>query len=618
MNKRAPFRLKARFAITLIEVLLALTIFVLFVGGIFYLAVETRNQSARQQLKSEALTYAQEGLEAARYIRDENYWDLTDGAHGLSRVGSVWSFSGTSENIDQFYTRTVTVDSVYRDASGDIAETGTLDPLTKRITSEVTWMWRGILPQSVELTTYFANWRGDQWQLTTCTEFNTGSFSSTGTVAASEPPVDNCVVSLTLAEQMGTFYHSVNVGEHGDDVAVSGTKVYLAVSKTAEGLAVVDITDPDSASVLTHKDVNGKGRTVRISGSTLYMGVDSNTKGLAILDVSTPSSPVIRSTTNVGAAGNGTYLVGNYLYIGTEASSNSFRVYNVSNPASPTFVGQYNVGSATRTIQVSGSYAYVGTSSSSSGFKILNVSNPASITSVSSLNLGAGVRSILVNGTVAYVGLSTGTNSLKIVNIANPAAPVVLSTLSLGAVVQDMERIGNYLYLALDQENPGMAIVNVSNAASPYVSFNVDVGGKGTGVTLDSEFAYISLDTSNKGLVLNGQAEVGVASSGTYTSPIFDTGSESTHYNYLDWDASTEAGSTLWFQLRTASSSGGLSSATWVGPDGTASTYYDTPPQVITLSASRTGQRYVQIRAYYTSDGENSVSLETVTLDYQP
>lgn len=610
MNKRK--------AVTLVEVLLALTLFVLFVSGIFYLAVDVRDQGSRERLKSEALTYAQEGLEVVRFIRDVNYWDLEDGTYGLSDDTGTWVFTTAPDTIASFYRRTVTIESVYRDSNNNIASTGTLDPLTKKVTTRVDWEWRGLLLDSVELSSYFTNWRGDQWQLTTCTEFNTGTYSSASAVPASAPPTDNCVVSLTTSEQLGTFYHSVDVGEHGVDVAVSGNYAYMAVEKSAQGLAVVDISDPDTASVLTHKDVNEKGNSVLISGTTLYMGVDSSTKGLAILDVSTPSSPVIRSTVNLGGNGNEMYLVGTTLYTTSSSSTTSFRAYNVTSPTSPTLLGSFNVGSQTRAVEVSGSYAYIGTTSSSSGFQILNVSNPASISRSSTLNLGAAVRSIEVNGTVAYVGLDTATNSMKVVNISNPAAPTVLTTLSVGAKIQGLELIGNYLYLALDQENPGMAIVNVSNPSSPYVSFYVDVGGKGTSVTVDGDYAYISLDTSNKGLVLNGAAYVGVASSGSYISPSFDTGGEGTHYNYLTWEENPMSGSTLKFQIRTASSLAGLSTATWVGSDGTASTYYTTPPQLITLSSSRTGQRYVQLKAFFTSDGVNTSSLESVTLDYQP
>lgn len=605
-------------AITLIEVLLALTIFVMFVSGIFYLAVDVRQESSRERLKSEALTYAEEGVEAIRFIRDENYWDLADGTYGISDAGGVWSLVAAPDSIDSFYERTITIESVYRDGNGDIAAVGTLDPLTKKVTSQIDWLWRGVLPQSLELTTYFTNWRGDQWQLTTCTEFSTGTYSSAAAVAASAPPDDNCVVSLTTSEQLGTFYHSVDVGEHGVDVAVSGDIAYMAVEKTAEGLAVIDITDPEAATVLTHKDVNGKGNSVLVSGSTLYMGVDSSSKGLAILDVSTPSAPVIRSTVNLGGYGNQMYLVGTTLYTTSESSSSSFKVYNVLSPSSPALLGSFNVGTQTKAVEVSGSYAYIGTASSSSGFQILNISNPASISRSSTLNLGAAVKSIEINGTLAYVGLDTDTNSMKVVNISNPAAPTVLATLNVGAKIQGMELIGNYLYLALDDENPGMAIVNVTSPSSPSVSFYVDVGGKGTSVTVDGDLAYISLDTSNKGLVINGTANVGVAGSGSYVSPSFDTGSENTHYNYLDWVVNEVSGSTITFQLRTASSVLGLSSATWVGPDGTASTYYDTAPQVVTLSPSRTGQRYVEVKVFFTSDGVNTSSLESFTLDYQP
>ncbi len=602
---------------SLIEVLLGLTLFVLFSAGVFYTAVDTADSDLRQDFKSEALNYAQEGLEATRMIRNVDFLDLTTGSHGVVYTAGAWAFSGTSDAIDSFYTRTVTISDVYRDGSNNIADVGTLDPMTRKVVSTVSWTWKGFLPEDVTLTTYLTDWSGDQWTQTTCTEFAAGTYSGVQATGASSPPADNCVITMTLSESQSSFFKSVDIGDHGVDVVVSGNYAYLATGKTQQGLAISDISVPESAYVVKQFDIGGKGRYLSKSGNYLYIGVESSSKGLAIVDVSNVNSPVLKSQTNVNASGNQTFVVGNYLYMGTQSSTKGFTIYDISNPSSPVKKSELNVGGIVTAVQVSGNYAYLGTGNSSKEFQIFNISSPTAPSEVGSLNLSSTVQAVALNGVTAYLGLSTSTNGFVTVNISNPSS-LSYGTVNVSNEIQDIGVLGNYAYLALDTQGTGLGVMNIVSPTAPFLSFTQDVQGKGTGVSVAGSYVYVSLDTSNKGLVITGTTVVGVATSGNYVSSIVDTGSTDTRYNYLSWSATVVSGSTIKFQLRTASTSGGIASATFVGPDGTASTYYTTSPTQIVLSPTRTGQRYAQVKVFFTSDGVNSPAVDYFTLDYHP
>ena len=67
---------------------------------------------------------AEEGLEAARSIRDGNFESLADGPHGLATSSSRWVFSGVSDASGGF-TRVVTVSAI--------------DAKRKKVVSAVTW-----------------------------------------------------------------------------------------------------------------------------------------------------------------------------------------------------------------------------------------------------------------------------------------------------------------------------------------------------------------------------------------------------------------------------------------------------------------------------------------------
>jgi len=159
---------KNKSGFSLIEILLAISIFAVFTVGITYLSLDTLGNDAKVVLNNEALQYAQEGLEVTRNIRDRNFLLLTNGDHGLSFANNIWSFGLAPEAVDNFYERRITVSDVYRDINGNIAAEGTLDPDTKRIDSAVAWSQNGIIPRSITLTEYVTNWRGDDWIVTTC------------------------------------------------------------------------------------------------------------------------------------------------------------------------------------------------------------------------------------------------------------------------------------------------------------------------------------------------------------------------------------------------------------------------------------------------------------------
>ena len=132
-----------------LEVLLAAVLFVIFAtGGIIGLISALNfNRSAKERV--EAVNYAQEGVEAARSIRNRSFSELANTAGtGLRRNGStgVWEYNGAANNeLDSRYTRTLVVEEV--------------DANTKKATANVNWSFTPFLPLSVSLSTYLTNWK---------------------------------------------------------------------------------------------------------------------------------------------------------------------------------------------------------------------------------------------------------------------------------------------------------------------------------------------------------------------------------------------------------------------------------------------------------------------------
>lgn len=137
---------------SLIELLVAMGVFVLAVSTISFLIIDSyvSNRAGRERIKATFL--AEEGLEAAKSIRDNNWAglaDLSDGSyHGIATSGNNWIFQGTEDDIsDQL-----------REGKREII-VKTIDSDRREVTSQVTWKLTEGRSQKVSLVTYLTNWR---------------------------------------------------------------------------------------------------------------------------------------------------------------------------------------------------------------------------------------------------------------------------------------------------------------------------------------------------------------------------------------------------------------------------------------------------------------------------
>jgi len=150
---------------SVIEVILAAAIFMIFATGAVGVVIQGLSSNRLGEEQTVATQYASEGLEAVRSIKNRGFSNLVNSSGtGLARSGTVWVFSGSNNTFTpkpgKTYTRVIKVEPVYRNANGDIVTSGgTLDNLSKKITSTVTWSFSPARNNSVVLTTYLTNYR---------------------------------------------------------------------------------------------------------------------------------------------------------------------------------------------------------------------------------------------------------------------------------------------------------------------------------------------------------------------------------------------------------------------------------------------------------------------------
>jgi type II secretory pathway pseudopilin PulG len=130
---------------SVIEVMLAVTIFLMFAGVFMTALITSQKANIVTNKRTQASSLAEEGLEAARSIRDRGYEELSVGEHGLDSSGAQWELTAAPDNINGF-DRTLTVEEI---------EAG-----RKRVESEVQWQQRSNRKSSLMLAVDLCDWKG--------------------------------------------------------------------------------------------------------------------------------------------------------------------------------------------------------------------------------------------------------------------------------------------------------------------------------------------------------------------------------------------------------------------------------------------------------------------------
>lgn len=605
---------------TLVEVLVAIAL-----AGILIPVLATALATA-----SAARPMAEKQLQATSLLREataalgvveENGWaGLSNGTYHPVVSGSTWALVAGPEVINGF-TRQMVVANAQRDASGNVVESGGIsDPATRKITTIVSWTqpYSG----SVEVTNYLTHWRGGATVArTTQAEFNAGLLVNTVTTATGGGDVQ-------LAQQTTQSWASPLLAgalngsgtTDGFDVYVDAatSRAYLAQGTT---LNIVNISNPASPALLGSYAVGSNVNGVYVSGNYAYLATASNTAELTVVDVTTPASPTLADTLNLGGTADGfsVFVSGTYAYVGkgvsTTAGDNELYIVNVATPTNITLSGSLNVTANVNSVYVSGNYAYLATAVTTAELTIANITNKAApsaagVYDASGTSVGNDVFAI---GTTVYLGKANNTTGAEffIINAATPASPTLVGSYEAAANINGVYIVGTEAFLATAITGAQFRVLNIATPATPTLLGSYNHGSTTNDIMVVNNMAYLASTSNTQELLIvqRGLVGSGYLTSGTYESATITLASEAA-FNYLSYTTTAPAGTTIGLQIATNSDN-----ATWnyIGPDGTAATYYSANGAIPYAAAAG---RYVRIKAYLTSAGATTPSLLDFTVGY--
>jgi len=212
MNKATPVGGQGQ---SLIELLIAMGVFILVISVIAFLVIDAYVADRLGKELTQATFLAEQGLEVARSIRNNDWSSLSVGDHGIATLGGSWTFSGTSDTVDKF-TRVVTVE--------------TIDSTRKKVTSQITWDLTDLRPQDVSLVEYLTDW--GETISTNCDAYCQSVGYTNGTCRGS---VSSCGAIGGTAESGGDTY--CTGGPSADTCCCGGTP------PPADTIAPADISD---------------------------------------------------------------------------------------------------------------------------------------------------------------------------------------------------------------------------------------------------------------------------------------------------------------------------------------------------------------------------------------
>lgn len=394
-----------------------------------------------------ATLLAEEGIEAIRNIRDEDFSNLVDGTHGLALSGGTWIFSGSSDTTDVF-TRTTTI--------------STISASEKEISSEVTWNGQNGRTGVITLLTRLTDWR-----------------------LPDAPTIGN----WSNPAQESTSNLSGN--QDGIRLALQGSYVYLIRNGGNPDFIILNISNTASPSVIGSLNLAGNPRDITVIGNYAYIASNQNNAELQVISISNPASPSVVNTINLSGNQDGQSVAvdGNTLFLTRASSGNDeFLTYDISSPANPSFLGSEDLGNGdNRAMYINGSHAYIVSNQNNQELKIIDISNLSSPFFATAYDMTGNNDGNFVTGfgSTLLVGRSNG--ELAIFSISSPLSPVLLGTFDAQSAINGISlgNSGTYAFLATDENSAEFQVVDISNPASATLVGSLNLGGDIDGIVYD-------------------------------------------------------------------------------------------------------------------------------------
>ena len=635
MNKQ-KYNLKG---FSLAEIILAIGIFSAMTSMLVFLVVDSTRTLENIYRRNKATQLTSEVYNALLILKQESWYNIAqhtgEGSKHIefnSNSYQILDGEDTKDGMTYFFT----IETVMRNSSREIVtEGGTIDPHSRIISITVNWTDRLNQIQSINPKIYVNDWNTHSIIYTSKEDFDTGSYTDTMSEIIEDGEVR--LLSMKYADWCNPTLSMSSFDLPGQGIAktisTNGEIIYMGTGDNASGISFMDATVAGEPPIVTNGlDTFDGYKTNDVFGinGTVLLATDTNNEEIVIVDISsvpytkigyfdssgpqdatsvyavndigfvahannltlfdltskTGLRPQLRTTT-VGTSNSlvtDMFVDDNYVYLTVTNNTYEFLIYSYS----PTLqlVGQGDIGSMAPMalfISQDTNRAYIGTATNTGKefFVLDTTTKDTTYTTIASFELGLlSVTSVVAVENRAIVGGSGG-QEYVVLDIENETVPIQCGGIEIETGINAMalatQGINVYTYILTGDSSQELKIIR---------------GGPGGG----------------------GPDGNGYLESGEYLSEIYDSTSSTSEYYMLSLSTEIPSGTSLQVQVRVSDSSS-MSGATWIGPDGTSSTYFSTTG-TYNFPAFLIG-RYFQYRVILRSDTVLTPLLKEIVINYE-
>lgn len=352
----------------LLEAIIAIGVFALFLGGIGLTLVLGERTTLVAGDRTRAAFLAEQQLEAVRQMRAVDFASVTTGTHGLKLNASGWSWSGTVVK-NKGYTSWVTVTSKGTD--------------WMEVASHVRWDFSNTRSGALLMTTQLTNWK----KIATVGNWATMTRIALSTISGT-PDLQKITVSGNYAfitstqTSGGRGLYIFDISNPASPVRVASTfdlgasaygitavddRLYIATNSSTQEVQVYDITDPanlTTGNLINSYDLPGSGqaRTIAVYGSHVFVGslLNAPNDQLTAIQMSETGPMTLLSSLSVSGSVLGLALQDGYAYVANSYNVGEFQVVDIFDPENMVFAP--GVGIDMTDVQDGNAIATTGTS----------------------------------------------------------------------------------------------------------------------------------------------------------------------------------------------------------------------------------------------------------------
>ncbi len=458
---------------SVVEVIVALGIFVVAVSAAFQVFFGGQKVSIDSSNASLATDFGQEAVEAVRNIRSRNWGELTTGSHGLVFQNGEWAFASTATaDSHDLFTRTVEIGN-------------TEDENIKIATTTVTWETDG-RQQTVVIVENLTNWE-----------------AYTQSSCKSEELTGNWALPVSLASG------DIGPGNSGTDVVVKLPYIYMsgvAPSSNKPDIFVFEYSTT-APSLVAELDIGSGGiNQIFLKGNYVYAASANDSKELIIFDISDPLNISEVGSLNLTGTADGLNVIvfGNTVAaVGrTDAATDEFSFIDVSNPASPTVISELGSDNGdVNDFAISGNRLFTISEESDQDVWIFDISNPSAPTKISTYDIEGTTEDLSVyfqerGGTTLLVGNEQ--YELISIGATNTAAMYVRDRATFGGPVNDITCVGGDLaFLATEDSNKEFLIVDISDPDNLAEYAFLNYPANATGIDFASNMVFMAVRSND-------------------------------------------------------------------------------------------------------------------------